>query len=366
MDATARRNLRSRILATLGAGAVCCGGTSMSIFNCRLLMFGVLALAATWAEAATKPAKDDFMPFVELAPFVVNGESLSFYVHARTKKDRRYAEGLAEEVIKVVHESVTPKTGKGLVIIGQKGEPHPIHVFRKFLALAKDGKLDPAVAARAPELSGMLDLWQEGIGDGKSIHIEADGDADDLDFEKIVTALPLPLEGVGAKLYQLAWAEGFDDAKVTARLKALQAGDLDGNQFAHFDWVFYLAPRGALEDALDDIIADALKKEKMGFFERATVKTVMLFVKPMIRKAIEGLRQGVMFETVVRARTPYTHEEVSTLTGAYIAVLMPDQKDKSTGPEHERAVKAVSDRVRLLAEKKAVEAVDDGGRKTVD
>ena len=323
-------------------------------------MIGILALAATWAEAATKPAKDEFMPFVELAPFVVNGESLSFYVHARTKKDRRYAEGLAEEVIKVVHESVTPKTGKGLVIIGQKGEPHPVFVFRKFIALAKDGKLDPTVAARAPELSGMLDLWQEGIGDGKSIHIEADGDADDLDFEKIVTALPLPLEGVGAKLYQLAWAEGFDDAKVETRLKALKAGDLEGNMFARFDWVFYLAPRGALEDALDEIIADALKKEKMGFFERATVKTAMLFVKPMIRKAIEGLRQGIMFDTVVRARTKYNEQEVSALTSAYLGVLMPDQKDKTGGTEHDRAVKAVREQVQKLElEEKAAKAVEE-------
>ena len=322
----------------------------MSFFPRRLFTFGFLAFLATLAQAAPKPApKDDFMPYVELTPFIVNGEKLSVYVHARTKKDRRYAEDLAEEVIKVVNEAVTKETGKGLVIIGKKGEPHPIFIFRKFLALAKDGKLDPAVAARAPELSGMLDHWQEGVGDGKTIRIEADGDADDLEFEKIVTALPLPLEGVGAKLYQLAWAEGFNDARVEARLKALKAGDLEGNLFARFDWVFYLAPRGALEDAIDDIIADALKKEKMGFFERAAVKSVMLFVKPMIRKAIEGLRQGVMFQTVVQARTPYTREEVSTLTGAYLEVLMPDHKDKhATGTEHERAVKAVREQVREL------------------
>ena len=331
---------------------MCCGGTIMAIFHRRLLTFGILAFAATFARAATKPApKDDFMPFVELAPFVVNGEKLSVYVHARTKRDRHYAEDLAEEVIKVVNEAVTKETGKGLVIIGKKGEPHPIFVFRKFLALAQEGKLDPAVAARGPELSGMLDHWKEGVGEGngKGIHIESDDEEDDIAFEKIITALPLPLEGVGAKLYQLAWAEGFDEAKVEARLKALKAGDLEGNLFARFDWVFYLAPRGALEDAIDDIIADALKKEKMGFFERAAVKGAMLFVKPMIRKAIEGLRQGVMFQTVAQARTPYTRDEVATLTGAYLEVLMPDKKDKAaTGTEHERAVRAVREAVQKL------------------
>lgn len=323
-------------------------------FSHRLVALGVLALTATFGHAAAKPApKDDFMPFVELAPFVVNGEKLSVYVHARTKKDRRYAEDLAEEVVKVVNEAVTKETGKGLVIIGKKGEPHPIFVFRKFLALAKDGKLDPAVAARAPELAGMLDHWQDGIGDGKTIRVEANGDGDDLEFEKIVTALPLPLEGLGAKLYQLAWGEGFNDAKVEARLKVLHAGDLDGSMLARFDWVFYLPPRGALEEVIDGIIADALKKEQMGFFERTAVKGVMLFVKPMIRKAIEGFRQSVMFDTVVRARTPYTREEISTLTSAYLEVLMPehDNKKKATGTEHERVVKAIREQVRQLGTK---------------
>ncbi len=338
---------------------MCYPGTPMRIFEsfhrpARLAALGILALSATFGHAATRPApQDDFMPYVQLAPFVINGQKLTISIHARTKKDRRYAEVFAEEVVKVVTEAVTKETGKGLVIIGKKGEPHPTLVFQKFLALARDGKLDPAVAARAPELSGMLDHWQDGIGDGKTIRIESDGDGDDLEFEKIVTALPLPLEGLGAKLYQLAWGEGFNDAMVETRLRALHAGDLEGNLLARFDWVFYLPPRGALEDALDDIIADALKKEKMGFFARTAVKGVLLFVKPMIRKAIEGLRQGVMFDTVVRARTPYTREEVATLTSAYLEVLMPDHehKNQTTGTEHERAVRAIRARVQELAKK---------------
>ena len=325
----------------------------MSFFHRRLFLLGFLALTTTFAQAAAKPdkPKDDFGPSIELAPFVVNGEKLSVYIHARSKKDRRYAEELAEEVIKVVNEAVTKETGKGLVIMGKKGEPHPIFVFRKFLALAEAGKLDPALAARAPELSGMLNHWQDGIDNNNTIRIEADGDAEDLDFDKIVTALPLPLEGMGAKLYQLAWAEGFDEAKVEARLKTLKAGDLDGTMLARFDWVFYLPRRGALEEAIDDIIAEAVTKEKLGFFERAAVKSVMLFVKPMIRKAIEGLRQGVMFQTVVQARTPYDPDEVATLTGAYLNVLMPGQKDQPAGTEHERAVRALRQQVSKLTEK---------------
>ncbi|MEJ1972082.1 MAG: hypothetical protein WDM96_06310 [Lacunisphaera sp.] len=125
-------------------------------------MICLLGAAGAAEPAAPKPARgaDNFMPFVELAPFVVNGKQLAISVYARSKRDRRYAEDFAEEEVKVVYESVTESTGKGLIIIGRKGEPHPVFVFRKFLALAKEGKLDPAVAARGPELFSMLDHWK--------------------------------------------------------------------------------------------------------------------------------------------------------------------------------------------------------------
>jgi hypothetical protein len=286
------------------------------------------------------------MPYVELAPFKVNGQQLAISIYARSKRDRRYAEGFAEEVVKVVYESVTESTGKGLVIIGRKGEPHPVFVFRKFLALADAGQLDPAVAARGPELASMLDHWKHTVGDGKAANAEDTGDVD-LDFDRIITALPLPLEGIGAKLYQLAWAEGFDDAKVEARLRALHPADLEGTLFAHFDWVFYLPPLGAFESVLDDIIADALKKEQMGFLARTAVKGALLIVKPIIRRAIEGMRRGVMFSTVVQARTAFSKEEVSDLLDAYIEVSLPDHK-KEPGSEHDRTVKAVRERISAI------------------
>ena len=251
--------------------------------------------------------------------------------------------------MKVVYEGVTPETGKGLVIIGKKGEPHPVFVFRKFLALADAGKLDPAVAARGPELYTMLDHWKDTVGDGKAGGSDGEQEVD-VEFEKIITALPLPLEGIGAKLYQLAWAEDFNDARVEAKLRALHAADLEGNMFARFDWVFYLPPRGAFEQAIDDIIADALKEEKAGMFERAIVKGVMMMVKPSIRQMIEGMRRSVMFSTVVLARAPYGPEEMADLTSAYMDALMNEHKDQ-TGTEHERAVKAVRARVHSFEEK---------------
>ena len=317
-----------------------------------LLLTGPVAGATSVADKA----KDDFMPYVQLAPFVIKGRQLAISIHARSNGDRRYAEEFAEGVVKVVYAAVTEETGKGLVIIGKKGEPHPVFVFRKVLALAQEGKLDPAVAARGPELDTMLNHWQTKIDAGKSLHVESDGGVD-MEFEQILAALPLPLEGIGAKLYQLAWLEEFDDKRVEAKLRALRAADLEGNMFARFDWVFYLPPRGAFEQVLDKLIAEALKEEEAGFLARTAVKGVMLVVKPKIKKAIEGLRRGVMFSTVVRARTTYGEEQVSALTGAYIETMMPEEQ-KSPGTDHERAVKAVRDRLRTFDAKLAEPPAD--------
>jgi len=322
-----------------------------------LPLLGLLLATGLSVHGAAAPGEkaplDEFSPLVKLAPFVVNGQSLAISIYARTGSDRRYGGQFAERVAKVLHEAVTESTGKGLVIIGAKGEPHPMLVFRKFLALAEAGKLDPAVAARGPELSTMLNHWQNMVdddssGDGGKAHRAHDLD---FDFEQIVTALPLPLVGVGAKLYQLAWEEKFDEAKVEASLRALRAGDLERRElFQRFDWVFYLPPKNAFDRVLDEIIAAALKEEKVGLVGRMAVKGALLVVKPKIRRAIEAMRQGMMFMTVVEARTSYTQEEAGSLTGAYIEVFMPGEKSPG-GTDHDRAVKAVREKLRRLEQK---------------
>jgi hypothetical protein len=315
------------------------------------LVAGGLLVASVIAQEASAPtAKDEFSSLVKLAPFVVSGKSLAISIYARTGSDRRYGEQFSETVIKIVYEAVTEQTGKGLVIIGAKGEPHPHFVFQKFVALAKDGKLDPAIAARGPELSEMMEHWQRTSNDGKSVAGEKD-DGLDVEFEKIFPALPLPLVGVGAKLYQLAWEEKFDEAKVDAKLRALRPGDLERrDRFKSFDWVFYLPPKGAFDRVLDEVIAAAIKQEKMGFLARTTVKGVMLVLKPKLRRVIEAMRQGMMFMTVVQAQTQYSEDDVSALTGAYIEVFIPFEPDTAKPPgrnDHERAVNAVREQLRL-------------------
>ena len=319
------------------------------------LLLCCLAIDGAIARGATAPvAPDEFSKLVKLAPLVVNGKSLAVSIYARARSDRRYGEEFSEKVVKVVYESVTDSTGRGLVIVGAKGEPHPIFVYRKFLALADEGKLDPAIGARGSELTTILDRWQRNFNRRKSSGRSVEGV--DFDFDRIATALPLPLVGVGAKLYQLAWEEKFDDGKVEARLRALRSGDLERSDlFKSFDWVFYLPPKGAFDQVLDDLIAAALKRKEVGFFARTAIKSVLLVVKPKIRRAIEAMRQGIMFMTLVQAQTDLPEKDVWDLTGAYVEVYVPFDSDSDEKPpgknDHERAVNAVREELRRNAEK---------------
>ena len=321
---------------------------ALRVSRIGLLLFACLMLNPAIAqEEKTSVAKDEFSPLVKLAPFVVHGKSLAISIYARTSSDRRYGEEFAERVAKVVYESVTESTGKGLVIIGAKGEPHPIFAFRKFLALATDGKLDPAVAARALELSAILRRWEHALVDDKSGRRAID-ERRNLDFDQIATVLPLPLAGVGAKLYQLAWEEKFDDARVEAKLGTLRAGDLERRDlFRSFDWVYYLPPKGDFEQMLDASIAAALKEDNVNILKRGMVKGVLLAEKPKTGRAIEGMRQGLLFMTVVRAQTHYSEKDVSAMTGDYVEVFVPGRKAGS-GTDHEHAVKAVRDRLQRI------------------
>ena len=323
-----------------------------------VFVFALFGAALTLAAADKKlappaglPPKDEFSRMVQLAPFKVQGKQLAVSIHARNSRDRRYAGQFAEEVLSVIHESgVTSETGKGLVIIGRKGEPHPIVFFRRFLELAESGRLDPAIAALAPGLPEGRDDWAT-IVNQEMRHDAEGGQEEDLEFEQIVTALPLSLHGAGAKIYQLAWAANFDDAALEARLRSLTPADLERRDlFARFDWVFYLPPKNAFDKVLDDIIAEELKDEAAGFAERLAIKGAMLVIKPKIRKTIEAVRSGLLLQCIAQSRTTLTPGETAELLGAYVEELMPFEKSTYPGNDHERAVQAVRAELQRLKE----------------
>ncbi len=307
--------------------------------------FAIAAAATDKPEPEAKPA-DAFGKDVQLAPFVVNGQKLSISVHARTKSDRRYGEEFGEEVVGIAYETLSKSTGSGLVIVGREGEPHPVVVMRKFIALAEAGQLDPSVRARMGDLSAKLADWK------KLMRMDDENDADKefkITFDMIMPALPLPLEGFASKLYQISWAEGFDEAKVEKKLRSLTMADLEGDTFAKYDWVFYLPPRNAYVAVQDAVMTQVMKKEKMGLMKRAAVKSALFVFKPAIKKAVEGFRKGMLFMTVLRARSDWSKEDIRYLTQAYTNVLMPDFKFNG-GTERQRALEAIEKQKGVNAE----------------
>lgn len=232
-----------------------------------------------------------------------------------------------------MYETLDDSTGRGLVIVGADGDPHPVVVMRKFLALARAGQLDESITSSATELDATLAKWEARM-EGHS------GDGMDLDFDVIVNALPIPLEGIAASLYQLAWAESFADARIEAKLKTLTLADLTRNDLKRYDWVFYLPPHGATKAALKEMINKGMAKSKMGMFKRAAIRSALVVFSPVVRKGIEGMRKGMLFMTVMRAESPYSEEDINALTNVYIQELMPDLKPGS-GDEKGRALAAI-------------------------
>lgn len=307
----------------------------------RLIPAIVALLAvATTAPAAPPPtagrdSDSEFLRSIQLAPFVVNGNRLTISIHARSASDRRYAEKFAEEVIRVADATLENSAGSGLVIVGAKGEPHPVFIFEKFQAMARAGRLNPDVAASAGPLDKMIRDWE--------FRANVDGDSTaelGLDFDTIVRAMPLPLEGAGSRLYQLAWAENFDAERVEQKLQSLTPADLTADRLSTYDWVFYLPPRDAFNQVLKAAVPAIMEKEKIGFFKRTLWRGALLAFKPAIRKAVEGLRKGMLFMTVLRARSGDSMDDIMALTGAYVRVLMPDFKFNG-GTTHQRALEAI-------------------------
>jgi hypothetical protein len=285
--------------------------------------------------AAKADSQPEFGAGVQLAPLVVNGSQLSLAIHARTQSDRHYAEKFAEAVMEIAYETMGKSTGKGLVVAGREGEPHPVTVIRKFQAMAAAGQLDPAVAAKVVEVTAQMEKLKA------NLHLDQPGEeGPKLSFDVIVPALPLPLEGFMSKLYQLSWTENFDDTRIERKLRSLTLVDLESDALAKYDWVFYLPPRGAFEPVLNGVIKETMKQQKFGFFKRVAVRSALVVFKPAVKKAIEAMCQGMLFMTILRAESGYSAGDIGMLTAAYVRVLMPDFKFNGATEQH-RALEAI-------------------------
>jgi hypothetical protein len=294
-----------------------------------------LVVATGVGVSAAEAGADDFGKDIQLAPFVVKGSALSVAVHARNKSDRRYGEKFAEDVVEVAYETETSSIGRGLVIVGSEGEPHPIHVIRKFMELAKAGQLDPSLATSREDLDAMMKTVR-----GKMKLDENPELPHGMDFETIIRAIPLPLEGVASPLYQIAWAEGFDEARVEQRLKALTKADLSSDKLKAYNWVFYLPPQSATSQAFKEALNKTMKGEKMGLFKRAAIRTAVFTFSPAIKKAFEAMRKAMLYMTILRSEKGYHPGDVDALVRAYVREIMPDLKPGSNN-ERGRVIAAI-------------------------
>ena len=286
------------------------------------------------AEIATTGTgeESDFLPAIEMAPFVVQGDNSAIFVHARSRGDRRYAENFAEDVVQVNYDALGKSTGRGLVIVGRNKEPHPFHVLQKFIAMADAGQLHPSVAPMATAARDRMAEWE--------LEVDVEDAEMGIDFEMVVELLPLPLKQPGSKLYQWAWLDEFDMEAVEKRFANLRAEDFEADQLSTYDWVFYLPPKSAVHRVIKEILLLVMKAEDMGFFARTAVRGALIAFRPVITKAMEGMRKSMLFYTVADNRTDYSKDDIKHLTAAYVEVLMPDFKFNG-GSEHQRAVEAI-------------------------
>jgi hypothetical protein len=207
--------------------------------------------------------------------------------------------------------------------------------MRKFIAWSEAGRIDPGLAPAAAQMKAALGHVQDKfkIDDQESARMG-------ITFDTFMPAMPMPLVGPASPLYQFAWAEGFDDARIERRLQRLTLAELERDQLTRYDWVFYLPPRSATGPVLKELMDKAMKGQKMGVLKRAAVKSAVFTFKPFINKAVEAMRSGFLFATILRAEGTYSEDDIDHLTRAYARELMPDLKPGS-GDEKRRALAAI-------------------------
>lgn len=305
-----------------------------------LLGFSVFSTAIAAAPKKDADLREESMPLFELKPFTVEGSGeIAISIYARSGSDRRYATRFAHSAVEAAYVTIEKNPGRGLVIIGDAGEPHPLGFFERFLSVVRSRDDDPELARHAGELEANLGQWKATSG----IRLD-DGDSEsgefEIDLEQLLVAFPMPLEGVAGDLYLLGWRRRFDPESVERELRSLSSADLQEGAFEQFDWVFYLPPRETLDQVLKTVVPAVMKKEKMGIFKRAMARAAIFTFKPLIKDAMESLRKGVLYFTVLKAAGGFREGDMEALVGAYVGSQLPKGKI-IPGGKRERALDAI-------------------------
>lgn len=285
-----------------------------------LALFSIAAASAKQADPSP-----DFSDFYELEPITIVGEEVPIAVFARTSGDRNYATRFTHNVVEVAYDTLQKSPGAGLVIVGRSGEPHPIRLLESFMEKAKAEGASPELRQIAEEIESSTAAWRRKI----KFDLELDEEQDELPFDpdKLIDAFPLPLPQMAAQLYLVAWEQGFDQAEVDQRLSTLAPSDLQQQEFKEYRWIFYLPPRDSLNKVLKEILPAALKASELGPIKRALVRAAIATFKPLIRDAMEGVRRGVLYWSVITANADsFGDGDIEALAQAYIESQMPRGK----------------------------------------
>ncbi|MCH6257655.1 hypothetical protein MLD52_13940 [Puniceicoccaceae bacterium K14] len=299
--------------------------------NISIIIALILVVCSCLADPISEATSDDdldmyFMKVIELDPIVVKSEEFSISIFAEKNATESYAERFSHSVVEVAYGTLEKSTGQGLVIAGEKNNPHPFIVIHTFLDLDENGLIQEELSPTAEQLRVLLKKWEELT---QSDDPENDPENEDvlIGFEDIANAFPVPLEGVASDLYLATWTENTMKDQLKDRLKNLTLADLTKYKQDKYDWVFYLPPRSSVNKALKKVIPMAMKEAKLGFFKRTAARAAIATFKPIIKDAAEGLRKGMLYYTVLNAMGQnFNDGDIEALTKAYVEALMPRGK----------------------------------------
>ncbi len=288
---------------------------------CRWALLSPLAGAAIFSARAQDP-----LPTINLQ------ETDRISIFAEKAGQRNYAERFAESVYEAAYATTGESAGKGLVIMGNFDQPHPIVLVKQYMDIADsteglvNGPLFESIMGKA------IKDWEEA---DQSMQDEIG-----VDIESIAYVIPMPLQPALLNLYLAAREEGFDEAKVAERYSTLKPMEVRFGDFEQYGWVIYLPPKNAIDRAIKDVLPNVMKKEKMGFFKRSMVKGAVFTFKPVIRDAMEGVRKSLLYESILKATSDLGEEDIEELKGAYMGALMPRGRVISRDKD-KKSVKAV-------------------------
>ncbi len=275
--------------------------------------------------------------FADALPSINLLENDRISIFAEKTGERAYAERFAETVYEAAFETTGESAGKGLIIIGNYEDPHPIVLIKKYLEFAEEedreeyGALMNAILDKAPI------RWEEAD--------EKLEEAIGMDVVSIAYVIPMPLQPGLLNLYLVAKEEGFEKAAIEKRYRTIKPLDLNFGDFEKFDWVIYLPPRDAINRAIKDVLPYVMKREKLGFFKRTLVKGAVFTFKPLIRDAMEGVRKSLLYEAMLKATSDFTEDDIEALAGAYRDALMPKGKIVG-GNKSDRGLKAIREQLK--------------------